>query len=102
MRQLCFAALVAAFAFSAPAGAETHIFVLKGDDGYGIHDCLASGEQCGEAAASAICRARDYVQAVSFGRVDTEEITGAVPEGKRSARCEGRACPQTVAVTCAR
>jgi hypothetical protein len=102
MRQLRLAAFVAALAFSAPAAAETHIFVLKGDDGYGIHDCLASGEQCGEAAASAICRARDYVQAVNFGRVDTDEITGAVPADKRPARCDGRLCPLMVAVTCQR
>ena len=102
MRQLRFVALAAALAFAAPAGAETHIFVLKGDDGYGIHDCLASGEHCGEAAAAAICRARDYVQVVSFGRVDTDEITGAVPADKRPARCEGKLCPLLVAVTCTR
>src|SRR5690606_39865445 len=45
MRQLRFVGLAAALAFAAPAGAETRIFVLKGDDGYGVHDCLASGEQ---------------------------------------------------------
>jgi hypothetical protein len=102
MRQLRFVVLAAAIAFAAPAGAETHIFVFKGDDGYGVHDCLASGEQCGAAAAAAICRARDYMQAVTFGRVDTDEITGAVPEGKRPARCEGKLCPLMVAVTCQR
>ncbi|HEX5778635.1 MAG TPA: hypothetical protein VFY21_07310 [Xanthobacteraceae bacterium] len=102
MRQLRFVAVAAAIVFAAPAFAETHIFVFKGDDGYGVHDCLASGEQCGEAAASAICRARDYVQAVNFGRVDTDEITGAVPADKRPARCEGKFCPLMVAVTCAR
>ena len=102
MRLFHFVALAAVLAFAAPADAETHIFVLKGDDGYGIHDCLASGEHCGEAAAAAICRARDYVQVVSFGRVDTDEITGAVPADKRPARCEGKLCPLLVAVTCTR
>jgi hypothetical protein len=102
MRQLWFVALAAAIVFAGPAFAETHIFVFKGDDGYGVHDCLASGEQCGEAAASAICRARDYMQAVNFGRVETDEITGAVPADKRPARCDGRLCPLMVAVTCTR
>jgi hypothetical protein len=102
MRQFHFAVLAMALAVATTASAETHIFVLKGDDGYGIHDCLASGDECGEAAAAAICRARDYLQAVNFGRVDTDEITGAVPEGKRPAPCEGKLCPMTVAVTCQR
>jgi len=102
MRQLWFVALANALAVATPASAETHIFVFKGDDGYGVHDCLASGDQCGAAAAAAICRARDYMQAVTFGRVDADEITGAVPEGKRPARCEGKLCPLTVTVTCQR
>lgn len=85
-----------------PAAAETRIFTVDGSDGYGIDRCLASGEPCGEAAASAICRARSYTKAVDFGRIDPNEITGAVPAGAGVARCEGRNCPQTVAITCTR
>jgi hypothetical protein len=87
---------------AAPAAAETRIFTVDGSDGYGIDRCLASGEPCGEAAASAICRARAYTKAVDFGRVDPNEITGAVPAGAGVPRCEGRDCPQTVAITCTR
>lgn len=86
----------------APAIAETRIFTVDGSDGYGIDRCLASGEPCGEAAASAICRARAYAKAVDFGQVDPNEITGAVPAGTSVSRCEGRNCPQTVAITCTR
>jgi hypothetical protein len=96
------AALAAGIAFAAPASAETRIFLLDGQSGYGIDNCLAAGEQCGAAAAAAICRAREYVHAVDFGRLDPNEITGAVPDGKRPPRCEGRGCPETVAITCTR
>lgn len=103
MRTFCVAlAAAAGIAFAAPAGAETRIFLLDGDGGYGIDRCLASGDRCGRAAAAAICRARQFVHAVDFGRVDAGEITGGLPEGKRPLRCEGNSCPQTYAVTCAR
>ena len=103
MSKLRLAALAfAAFAFAGPALAETRIFIVNSSDGYGIDRCLAAGEHCGEAAASALCRARDYAKAVDFGRVDPTEITGAVPAGARVKRCEGRGCPETVAITCTR
>ena len=86
----------------APAAAETHIFVVDGSDGYGIDRCLAAGEPCGEAAASALCRSRDFSKAVDYGRIDPGEITGAVPDGASMPRCQGRNCPQTVAITCTR
>jgi hypothetical protein len=90
------AVLAAGILCVAPAAAETRIFLFDGNDGYGIDRCLIAGEPCGKAAAQAICEARQYVQAVDFGRLDPKEITGAVPERVRMPR------PQTVAVTCAR
>jgi len=94
------ATLIAGLVAVAPAQAETHIFVVNGNDGYGIDRCLASGEPCGTLAANALCRAREYVQAVNFGRVDPKEITGAVAEGL--AYCAAKGCTETVAITCAR
>jgi hypothetical protein len=102
MLRLPAAALVAGLALTAPAGAETRIFLLDGNDGYGIDSCLASGDPCGKAAATAICRAREFAQVVDFGKLDPNEITGGVPAGKSVQRCEGRGCPQLVAVTCSR
>jgi hypothetical protein len=100
---LALAALaLAALVLAAPAAAETRIFTVDSSDGYGIDRCLAAGDRCGEAAATAICRARAFVKAVDFGRVDPTEITGAVPVGARVSRCEGRGCPQTITITCAR
>jgi hypothetical protein len=103
MGKLRFAACaLAALACNGPAAAETHIFLVDSSDGYGIDRCLSAGEICGEAAATALCQARDYAKAVDFGRVDPTEITGAVPAGAQVERCQGRGCPQTVAITCSR
>lgn len=102
MSRIQFAALAAAgLLLAAPAAAETRIFIVKGMDGYGIDRCLAAGEQCGKAAAAALCRAREFTAAVNFGRLDQFEITGAVSDDVRAAHCEG-GCPETVAVTCSR
>jgi hypothetical protein len=83
------------------AQAEKRIFIIANDaDGYGIDRCLASGARCGSAAATAICKAREYAQAVSFRKVDKDEITGAVPVSSRS--CRGVACDEFVAIECTR
>ena len=103
MSRIQFAALFAAvLASAAPAAAETRIFVVKGMDGYGIDRCLAAGEQCGQAAAGALCRARDYAAAVQFGRLDQMHITGALPDDVRTARCEDSSCSEIVAIACSR
>jgi hypothetical protein len=98
---IAFFALVGLLAAS-PARAETHIFLVDSSDGYGIDRCLASGEPCGAAAASALCQAREYTKAVDFGRIDPAEITGGVPAGSQASACKGRSCPDMVAITCSR
>jgi hypothetical protein len=100
LRRVAF--LIALLALSAPAQAETQIFVVSGSDGYGIDRCLASGESCGQAAAAALCRSRQYAQVVTFGRIDPTEITGGQANGATLSRCEGSGCPETVAITCSR
>ena len=87
---------------ASPARAETRIFLVDSSDGYGVDRCLASGEPCGAAAASALCRAREYAKAVDFGRIDQAEITGGVPAGTQVSACKGRSCPDMVAITCSR
>ncbi|HVR92750.1 MAG TPA: hypothetical protein VHI75_02805 [Casimicrobiaceae bacterium] len=95
--------LAAVFVLCAlPASADTRTFLVDGSDDYGIDRCLASGEQCGTAAASALCRARDYAKAVDFGRIDRAEITGGLPGGIQVKACDGQTCPLVVAITCSR
>ena len=96
------AALFAALIIAGPAAAETRIFLLDGTDGYGIDRCLLAGDRCGEAAAAALCRARNYASVLDYGRVDPAEITGGVPAGLRVQPCQGASCPTLVAITCTR
>jgi len=82
------------------AGAETKIFVIENHrDDYGVDQCLASGANCGRAAASAYCEARKYAEAASFRRVDPDELTtGSGIE----ASCRAGRCGEYVAIECRR
>lgn len=83
------------------AHAEKRIFIIANtSDGYGIDRCLASGDSCGAAAASAYCRTRDFMQAASYRKVERDEITGAVPAS--SSACGRTGCEEFVAIECTR
>jgi hypothetical protein len=84
----------------AVAHAETKIFIVENQrDGYGVDQCLASGANCGKPIASAYCHSHKYDQALSFRKIDPDEITGA---GGIEASCRSGACPQYVAIECTR
>lgn len=92
--------LAATLAGIASAQAEKRIFIIANNaDGYGVDRCLANGEACGAAAAAAYCRSREFKQAVSFRKVDRDEITGAVPAGSA---CGRGGCDAFVAIECTR
>jgi hypothetical protein len=94
-------ALAALLAASSAAQAEKRIFIIANNaDGYGIDRCLASGGPCGTAAANAYCKSREFAQALSFRKVDKEDITGAIPAN--STACRGGSCDQFVAIECTR
>ena len=83
------------------AQAEKRIFIIANhSDGYGVDRCLATGATCGAAAAAALCKAREFTKAVSYRKVDRDEITGAVP--KLGFACRGGACDEFVAIECSR
>ena len=85
----------------APAHAERRIFIIANNaDDYGIDRCLAAGSNCGAAAATAYCKAREFNHAASFHKVERDEITGAVPT--TAAGCRANACDEFVAIECAR
>ncbi len=95
--------LAGAFLLAASAAsADTRVFIIENQaDGYGVDQCLARGEKCGAPAARAYCQQRDFAQAVSFRRVDPDEITGSVPKNV-SANCGRSGCNEYVAITCQR
>jgi hypothetical protein len=92
-----------AFVLAASAAlADTRVFIIANQaDGYGVDQCLARGDKCGAHAARAYCQQRDVTQAVSYRRVDPEEITGAVPRNV-TGRCGPAGCNEYVAITCER
>jgi hypothetical protein len=82
------------------AQAEKRIFIIASNaDGYGVDRCLASGGGCGQAVATAYCRAREFDKALSFHKVDRDDITGSVPAG---GGCRGAGCDEFVAIECTR
>ena len=80
MRYLFAALVLAAAVFGTAAQAEKRVFIIANNsDGYGVDRCLASGAACGEAAANSYCRTHEYGQALSYRKVDRDDITGAIP-----------------------
>jgi hypothetical protein len=99
--RILFAAAACLLAWASPAGAETRVFIIENQpDGYGVDACLASGANCGKPVASAYCQSREFGRAVSFRKIDPEEITGVSFGGKTS--CRTRGCGEYVAIECTR
>ena len=103
MRYVIAVAAIASVLLSAAAAqAEKRMFIIANDaDGYGIDRCLASGASCGETVASSYCRAHEFVQALSYRKVDRDDITGAIPTGGPDT-CKGGKCNDFVAIECSR
>jgi hypothetical protein len=103
MRFLIAAAAMAVVVLGAAAAhAEKRVFIIANNgDGYGVDRCLASGGTCGEAVANSYCRSHEFAQAVSFSKVDRDDITGAIPTSGPGS-CEGGTCDNFVAITCSR
>src|SRR3954468_19038020 len=101
MRSLLSTVSLAMLLAASAAQAEKRIFIVANNsDGYGVDRCLASGEKCGTAAATAYCKSREFAQASSFHQIDRDEITGAIPTN--SGGCKGGHCDQFVAIECSR
>jgi hypothetical protein len=95
-------ACVFLLAASVAASADSRVFIIANQaDGYGIDQCLASGEKCGAHAARSYCQSRDFAQASSYRRVDLDEITGSIA-GAGGESCNHAGCNEYVAITCQR
>ena len=96
------AVLLASACLASPALAESRIFIVANQpDGYGVDRCLAAGDKCGIPVARAYCQSRDFAQAVSYRRVDPDEVTGAIPKAAGGS-CNHAGCNEYVAITCQR
>jgi hypothetical protein len=84
------------------ASADSRVFIVANQaDGYGVDQCLARGDKCGAHAARSYCQSRDFAQALSYRRVDPDEVTGAVPRAAGE-NCSYAGCTEYVAITCQR
>ena len=92
-------ALLLGIAFATPAQAERKMFIISADTGYGVDRCLAKGAACGGPAAAAYCRTQNFTTAMSFNKVDRDDITGAIPA---DGGCKGANCDDVVAIVCSR
>jgi hypothetical protein len=96
------AAFAAVLLSAAAAQAEKRVFIIANNgDSYGVDRCLASGASCGDAVANSYCRSREFAQALSFRKVDRDDITGAIPSSGPGS-CHGANCDDFVAITCSR
>jgi hypothetical protein len=94
-------ALITVTVMTAAAKAERQMFIISSNaDGYGIDRCLETGAKCGAPVAAAYCKSRQFIQAVSYRKVEPDEITGSVPAG--NGRCTGAKCDELVAIVCTR
>jgi len=102
MRSLpAFLALMFVLSASA-ASADSRVFIIANQaDGYGVDECLAMGEKCGAHAARSYCQSRDFAQALSYRRIDPDEVTGSIPT-TAAANCNHAGCNDYVAITCQR
>jgi hypothetical protein len=103
MRSLIATSAIAAVLFTAAAAhAERRIFITANDgDGYGVDRCLSSGGACGAAVANTYCHAHEFNQALSFHKVDRDDITGAIPTSGPGS-CKSGGCDEFVAIECTR
>jgi len=101
MRSFFGAIMIAILLGASAAQAENRIFIIVNNaDEYGIDRCLASGARCGAVAAASYCKSQEFTHAVSFRKVDKDELTDATPIN--SGVCRGGTCEQLVAIECTR
>jgi hypothetical protein len=72
------------------AQAERRMFIIASE----------SGHDADRAAANAYCKSHQFAEAASFGKVDRDDITGAIPSGGTGG-CRGDKC-EVVAIVCTR
>jgi hypothetical protein len=101
MRSISTVLACALLCAASAASADSRVFIIANQaDGYGVDQCLAKGEKCGAHAARSYCQSRDFADALSYRRVDPDEITGSVP--KTGGTCDHAGCNEYVAITCQR
>ena len=86
----------------ATAHAEKRTFVIASNtDGYGVDRCLATGARCGNVIATAYCQAQDFDRALSFRKVERDDVASGLQTASVET-CRGSRCDALVAIECSR
>jgi hypothetical protein len=51
--------------------------VIVANDGYGINECLTSGDACGALVAQSWCTSNGFARLVAYRKASPDDITGA-------------------------
>ena len=104
MRCVAAAAAFAASFLCSSAQAEQRMFIIANDaNDYGVDRCLVSNAACGTMVANAYCHSHEYVQALSFRKVERDDIAGAITATVAGGNsCGGDHCGEFVAIECSR
>jgi hypothetical protein len=80
------------------------MFIIANDaDDYGVDRCLVSNAACGTTVANAYCHSHEYAQALSFRKVERDDIAGAITRSRSDdASCSANRCSEFVAIECSR
>ena len=83
---------------------DRRIFVIANNaDDYGVDRCLASNAACGTTVANAYCHSHEFGQAVSFRKVEPDDIAGAITASRSDDNsCSGSRCGEFIAIECSR
>lgn len=79
---------------SSQAASTEATFLVPAHDGYGVAECLVSGQTCGQAVADTWCEAQGYIKATSYRQVMADEVTGSVQNVAVAST------PQPISITC--
>ena len=79
------------------AAAGQAVFQVPANDGYGVGDCLVTGEACGQIVADSWCQTQGYARATSYTTGRPDDATGSVVT---LAAAADRKTP--ISITCAR
>jgi hypothetical protein len=102
MRCVSAAVAIIVLLFSGAAQAERRMFIIANQaDDYGVDRCLVSNASCGTTVANAYCHSHEYAQALSFRKVERDDIVAAI-SADDGGSCTGSRCGTFVAIECAR
>jgi hypothetical protein len=75
-------------------------FIISGNDGYGVKDCIRSGDECARIVADAWCEAHGHGSARAFGRA--EDITASITKSSARIETPAQISDEDVFISCAR